>query len=32
MDERTKLVWVETPSIPCLFVTDMAAVAHAKGV
>jgi cystathionine beta-lyase/cystathionine gamma-synthase len=35
IDERTKLVWVETPSNPCLFVTDIAAVAdvaHAKGV
>jgi len=35
IDERTKLVWVETPSNPCLFVTDIQAVAdvaHAKGV
>jgi cystathionine beta-lyase/cystathionine gamma-synthase len=35
IDERTKLVWVETPSNPCLFVTDIAAVAdvaHARGV
>jgi len=35
IDGRTKLVWVETPSNPCLFVTDIqavAAVAHAKGV
>jgi len=35
IDERTKLVWVETPSNPCLFVTDIAAVAdvaHSKGV
>jgi cystathionine beta-lyase/cystathionine gamma-synthase len=35
IDEKTKLVWVETPSNPCLFVTDIAAVAdvaHAKGV
>ncbi len=35
MDENTKLVWVETPSNPCLFITDIAAVAevsHAKGV
>jgi len=34
IDERTKLVWVETPSNPCLFVTDIRAVAdaaHAKG-
>jgi cystathionine beta-lyase/cystathionine gamma-synthase len=27
IDEDTKLVWVETPSNPCLFVTDIAAVA-----
>ena len=35
IDARTKLVWVETPSNPCLFVTDIqtvAAVAHARGV
>ncbi len=35
IDGRTKLVWVETPSNPCLFVTDIAAVAdvaHRKGV
>lgn len=35
MDDRTKLVWVETPSNPCLFVTDIAAVAeraHARGI
>lgn len=35
IDDRTKLVWVETPSNPCLFVTDIQAVAdaaHAKGV
>ncbi|MBC8448744.1 MAG: aminotransferase class I/II-fold pyridoxal phosphate-dependent enzyme [Chloroflexi bacterium] len=35
IDERTRLVWVETPSNPCLFVTDIAAVAdvaHARGV
>ena len=35
IDERTKLVWLETPSNPCLFVTDISAVAdiaHAKGV
>lgn len=34
IDEHTKLVWVETPSNPALFVTDIAAVAdcaHAKG-
>ena len=28
IDERTRLVWVETPSNPCLFVTDIQAVAH----
>jgi methionine-gamma-lyase len=35
IDERTKLVWVETPSNPTLFVTDIAAVAdvsHTHGV
>ena len=35
IDEDTKLVWVETPSNPSLFVTDIAGVAetaHAKGV
>jgi cystathionine beta-lyase/cystathionine gamma-synthase len=35
IDENTKLVWVETPSNPCLFVTDIAAVAgvaHGKNV
>lgn len=35
IDERTRLVWVETPSNPALFVTDIAAVAevaHARGV
>lgn len=35
VDDDTVLVWVETPSNPCLFVTDIAAVAevaHAKGV
>jgi len=35
IDDRTKLVWVETPSNPCLLVTDIAAVAevaHRKGV
>ncbi len=35
IDEKTKLIWVETPSNPTLFVTDIAAVAdvaHAHGV
>jgi len=35
IDEKTKLVWIETPSNPCLFITDIKAVsdaAHAKGV
>ena len=35
IDAQTKLVWVETPSNPTLFVTDIAAVAavaHANGV
>jgi methionine-gamma-lyase len=35
IDNSTKLVWVETPSNPCLFVTDIPAVAdvcHARGV
>ncbi len=35
IDDRTTLVWVETPSNPCLFITDISAVAdvaHAKGV
>lgn len=35
IDENTKLVWVETPSNPTLFVTDIqtvADVAHARGV
>ena len=35
IDTKTKLVWVETPSNPTLFVTDIAAVAevaHARGV
>ncbi len=35
IDANTKLVWIETPSNPALFVTDIAAVAeraHAKGV
>jgi cystathionine beta-lyase/cystathionine gamma-synthase len=29
IDSRTRLVWVETPSNPCLFVTDIAAIAEA---
>jgi cystathionine beta-lyase/cystathionine gamma-synthase len=35
IDRNTRLVWVETPSNPCLFVTDIGAVAevaHARGV
>jgi len=35
INEKTKLVWIETPSNPCLFITDIKAVsdaAHAKGV
>ncbi len=35
IDSKTKLVWIETPSNPTLFVTDIAAVAdvaHARGV
>lgn len=35
IDDRTRLVWVETPSNPTLFVTDIAAVAdvaHARNV
>ena len=35
IDRKTKLVWVETPSNPCLFVTDITAVAevaHTRGV
>lgn len=35
IDSRTKLVWVETPSNPCLLVTDIAAVAevaHSRGI
>lgn len=35
IDAKTKLVWVETPSNPTLFVTDIQAVAdvaHARGV
>jgi len=29
IDGKTRLVWVETPSNPCLFITDIAAVAEA---
>jgi len=35
IDDRTKLLWVETPSNPCLFITDIkavAGVAHARGI
>jgi methionine-gamma-lyase len=35
IDDKTRLVWVETPSNPCLQITDIAAVAevaHARGV
>jgi cystathionine beta-lyase/cystathionine gamma-synthase len=35
IDAKTRLVWVETPSNPCLFVTDIRAVAdvaHNRGV
>ena len=35
MDAKTKLVWIETPSNPCLFITDIAKVsqeAHQRGV
>ena len=35
IDNRTRLVWVETPSNPTLFVTDITAVAdvaHSRGV
>ncbi|MCF8105815.1 MAG: aminotransferase class I/II-fold pyridoxal phosphate-dependent enzyme [Desulfohalobiaceae bacterium] len=35
IDSKTRLVWVETPSNPCLFVTDLEAVAeaaHSRGV
>jgi methionine-gamma-lyase len=35
IDQKTRLVWVETPSNPCLQVTDIAAVAqvaHSRGV
>lgn len=28
IDKNTKLVWVETPSNPCLFITDIGAVAE----
>ncbi len=35
MDAHTRLVWIETPSNPCLFITDIQGVsdvAHAHGV
>jgi len=35
VDQNTKLIWVETPSNPCLFITDITAiagVAHSRGV
>ena len=35
IDDRTKLVWIETPSNPCVFITDIQAVAdvaHARSV
>jgi cystathionine beta-lyase/cystathionine gamma-synthase len=35
IDSKTKLIWVETPSNPCLFITDIAAVAdvaHRHGI
>jgi cystathionine beta-lyase/cystathionine gamma-synthase len=35
VDQNTKLIWVETPSNPCLFITDITAiaeVAHSHGV
>jgi cystathionine beta-lyase/cystathionine gamma-synthase len=32
IDERTRLVWVETPSNPALFVTDIAGVAEVANV
>ncbi len=35
IDRKTKLVWIETPSNPCLVITDIAAVAvvaHSHGV
>ncbi len=35
IDAKTRLVWIETPSNPCLFITDIAAVAdvaHSHGV
>ena len=28
IDQQTRLIWVETPSNPCLFITDIAAVAE----
>ncbi len=35
IDQKTRLVWIETPSNPCLFITDIRAVAdvaHSHGV
>ena len=35
IDQNTKLVWVESPSNPCLFITDIAAIAdvvHCRNV
>jgi cystathionine beta-lyase/cystathionine gamma-synthase len=35
IDRKTRLVWIETPSNPCLFITDIRAVAdvaHSHGV
>lgn len=35
IDKKTRLVWIETPSNPCLFVTDIKAVsdvAHSHGI
>jgi methionine-gamma-lyase len=35
IDHKTRLVWVETPSNPCLFITDITAVAevaHSQGI
>jgi len=35
INKKTKLVWIETPSNPCLFVTDISAiteVSHAKNI
>jgi methionine-gamma-lyase len=35
IDSNTRLVWIETPSNPCLFITDIGAVAdvaHSRGV